>query len=172
VSLYSVVVLFSFVFEKVRGRECVFVRVCISGYLPPLFFKEATLNSLARARALSLSPFICSPARFLSLSFSLAQTHTQSPTHTLTYIIICNFIQSYIQGRGNRMFRKRTGFDPHTHAYTIICNFIYSCIQGEGIEYFVNEAVSIPRFPIPELHVCYSRPRFTGTQGVCECVHV
>ena len=74
------------------------------------------------------------------------------------------------------MFRKRTGFDPHTHAYIIICNFIYSCIQGEGIEYFVNEAISIPRFPIPELHVCYSRPRFTGTQGVCvylcECIYV
>ena len=36
---------------------------------------------------------------------------------------------------------------------------------GEGIEYFVNEAGEIPRFPIPELPVCYSRPRFTGADG-------
>jgi len=40
--------------------------------------------------------------------------------------------------------------------------------EGEGVEYFVNEAVSIPRFPIPELPVCYSRPRFTGTEGSSE----
>jgi len=38
--------------------------------------------------------------------------------------------------------------------------------DGEGVEYFVNEAMEIARFPIPELPVCYSRPRFTAeSQG-------
>ena len=76
----------SFVFcfrESKRGCVCICTSVYI-GIFTPFFFKEATLNSLARACALSLSPFICSPARALSLSFSFAQTHTVSHTHLHT----------------------------------------------------------------------------------------
>lgn len=40
--------------------------------------------------------------------------------------------------------------------------------SGEGVEYYVNEQVSIPRFPIPELPVCYTRPRFTHHDGSAE----